>query len=346
MTDIQHLFCANSTFDLIECTLNLDFESILDIGFGYGGASVFYTQNNKKVTSIGILDHYDPNYVPNLVNQYNISSPINCKLEDFNPPEKFDAVLMSHILEHIINPGIFLEKARSLLKDDGWLFLIVPPYSPTLTDDHIITGWNLGSVMYILLRSGFDIKNGHFIRHGYNICAFVRKRKGDLHIPDMYDMSKRPDLWPIDTYFGIDGDFKKINWFDNFNPKYNSADFNLDFNAINLKLASLAKDFENKDIYFYGAGKIANELVLKCPELQNLNLKGFIDRDINKKSQRIGNYTIYHFNEFTDLNPDILAFSMEYTGVVTQELEEIIYKNKLKTEILTDLLCFKNSFRC
>jgi hypothetical protein len=125
---------------------------------------------------------------------------------------------MSHILEHTLNVGFFLEKARSMLQNEGWLFVVVPPFKQNIVGGHVTPGWNIGVLMYVLLMSRFDIKNGHFIRHGYNICGFVKKLNCEL--PDLRldegDIEMTKDFWPIEVYQGFDGNLESVNWFDSF----------------------------------------------------------------------------------------------------------------------------------
>jgi hypothetical protein len=33
----------------------------------------------------------------------------------------------------------------------------------------------MGLLMYNLILAGFDVRQGHFCKHGYNIAAFVQK---------------------------------------------------------------------------------------------------------------------------------------------------------------------------
>jgi 2-polyprenyl-3-methyl-5-hydroxy-6-metoxy-1,4-benzoquinol methylase len=52
----------------------------------------------------------------------------NCSLEDYTARshEEFDAVVMSHLLEHISRPSEQLEQLRGLLRDHGMLVINVP----------------------------------------------------------------------------------------------------------------------------------------------------------------------------------------------------------------------------
>ncbi len=50
----------------------------------------------------------------------------NCLFEDFDHQEKFDTVLMCHVLEHVDNPIELLEKASRVVRDDGRVIITVP----------------------------------------------------------------------------------------------------------------------------------------------------------------------------------------------------------------------------
>ena len=47
-------------------------------------------------------------------------------IEDFNSDEKFDVVLLSFILEHVLNPVDVIKKAALSCKPGGCLFIIAP----------------------------------------------------------------------------------------------------------------------------------------------------------------------------------------------------------------------------
>lgn len=49
--------------------------------------------------------------------------------EDFEPQDKFDDIIMSHVLEHIEDPVFVLKKAKKWLKKDGRIHIMVPSAS-------------------------------------------------------------------------------------------------------------------------------------------------------------------------------------------------------------------------
>lgn len=215
-TDIEkHYTCPiNGNEYLLKMTDNILFNKVLDIGIGNGGASLHFAENDKIVTALGLaLDSYE---LPvELLRKLSIKV-IEEDFECFVTAEKFDAIWMSHVLEHTQNVGLFLKKAWELLEDNGWLFVMVPPFKHEVVGGHVTNGWNMGQLMYNLLLAGFDIKNGHFIHYGYNICAFVRKSKQKLPPlrRDAGDIELTSDFWPIDVCQGFNGNITEINWFD------------------------------------------------------------------------------------------------------------------------------------
>jgi FkbM family methyltransferase len=206
-------FPIPGTGEIIACTDNLPFGSVLDVGVGNGSASLYFAQKGKTVTAVGLnLNSYG---LPlNTFRELGITLHEG-HFESIETAAKYDALWLSHVLEHTQNVGLFLAKARSLLNDSGWLFVMVPPYKPQVVGGHITNGWNMGQLLYNLLLAGFDIKNGHFAGIGYNICAFVQKAATPLPPlrMDIGDIEATKDLWPVEVFQGFNGNIPKINWF-------------------------------------------------------------------------------------------------------------------------------------
>lgn len=52
---------------------------------------------------------------------------IHALFEDYEPEQKFDAIILGHVLEHVIDPAKILEQVKRWLKPrTGWLFAAVP----------------------------------------------------------------------------------------------------------------------------------------------------------------------------------------------------------------------------
>ena len=221
LTFLDNLFMKfpiDGNFDLINSTKNLEIKNnlALDIGFGDGGASLFFALEGYQVTSLGWeLETYK--YPKELFNKFDIDVK-EILFENYKTDKRFGLIWASHVIEHTQNPGFFLDNCWNLLDDSGYLCIMVPPYKSEIVGGHVTTGWNIGQLMYNLLLKGFDIKHGHFIKHGYNLCAFVKKtKKIELNLRmDNGDIELTKDFWPIDAIQGFDGNISRVNWFNDF----------------------------------------------------------------------------------------------------------------------------------
>lgn len=203
--------------------------TFLDIGIGKGQLAIHLAKKGKKVIGTGLeLESYGLQ-LEKLKKEHQIEC-IGCDIESMPfANQSFDGIVMSHILEHCPNIAKALKEVRRILKDTGWLFIFVPPHETRVCAGHISIGWNIGQLMYILLLNGFDIKNGRFIKYGYNIAGFVQKNhnplpplrgdQGDIHILNKNGLFPA-QIITVDGYNdGYFGDLISINWDKNFVDK-------------------------------------------------------------------------------------------------------------------------------
>lgn len=189
--------------DLLEQTSKFAFHSVLDIGTGDGFASRYFAGQGKDVTATGFdMDAYLATPLPLSVKQ--MQGVDICRMSGI-PDASFDAVWCSHVLEHVQNPGLALAEIRRILKPQGLLFLIVPEYAPVLVGGHVSTGWNLGTLMYNLVLSGFNVREGEFINHCWNICGFVRRDE----LPSVALRFDKGDLEQLSGYFPREADIRQ-----------------------------------------------------------------------------------------------------------------------------------------
>jgi len=197
---------------ILPYTLLYDFDTVLDIGAGPDTyIADFFIKNGKIVYAIDIKKQNSYKHK----NYHFIEGDFMTHVFS----QKFDAVWASHVLEHVQNTGLFLDKVYDLIKDDGIFFCIVPPHKTQIVGGHVTIGWNIGILMYNLLLCGFDVKQGRFKKHGYNIAAFVNKRS-DKILPDglhrdFGDIEILKEYWPDEDYFrqNFEGDILEWNWF-------------------------------------------------------------------------------------------------------------------------------------
>lgn len=189
------------------------FSSILDIGAGKLEATEQFIKYNKEVD---ICDFDDGLYYKNTTCD---KKKINkLYLGDFlkiNFEKSYDAVWCSHVLEHQLNPNIFLKKIHSVMKEGGFLCIIVPPRKPIIVGGHVSI-WNSGLLMYHLVHAGFDCSNAIIYQYDYNIGIILQKKSiilPKIHY-DIGDLIKLKEFFPNELHTENDcfnGDILKLN---------------------------------------------------------------------------------------------------------------------------------------
>jgi SAM-dependent methyltransferase len=200
-----------------------EFATVLDVGIGKGQLTRWLCERGKKVVGTGLeVDSYGIDRAALRAAGVEV---MECSVEKMPFPDgSFDAVVMSHILEHCPNVGLALAEVRRVLKTKGWLLLFVPPADDLVNAGHVSVGWNVGQLMYVLLLNGFDLKTGKFVEFGYNIAAFVRRSedplpplrmdRGDISI--LQSRFPVPIRWRDGSNDGFFGRVSSVNWPDDF----------------------------------------------------------------------------------------------------------------------------------
>ncbi len=107
-----------NTFKFLE---NLEKGKLLDIGAGEGKFSWLMQKKGWKVTAIEPTTHY----AEFARKTYNLKVE-NIFIDDFKTEEKFDLINFSAILEHLPDPLKALHRLKTLLNENGRIFIRVP----------------------------------------------------------------------------------------------------------------------------------------------------------------------------------------------------------------------------
>lgn len=94
--------------------------NFLDIGCSYGDYVKYFKDKGWKSQGIDLSKN---------AIDFAKKNGLNCEysnIDDYKPSNNFDAILMSHVLEHTINPKIVLEKLYSWLSPNGIVLIAVP----------------------------------------------------------------------------------------------------------------------------------------------------------------------------------------------------------------------------
>jgi 2-polyprenyl-3-methyl-5-hydroxy-6-metoxy-1,4-benzoquinol methylase len=82
---------------------------------------------------------------------------INSIFEEFNPEEKYDAIEMGFVLEHVDNPLSIIKKYSNFLKKNGFIFIAVPNAKSL----HRLIGYKAGILNNLYGLSEHDKELGH-----------------------------------------------------------------------------------------------------------------------------------------------------------------------------------------
>lgn len=135
----------------------------LEIGPGHGqyfleamnlGKFEEYTAIDVSATSIQLVEKF--------IEQYKRNTKINYKLIcadviDSQWNDKFDAVSMSEVLEHLEEPEKMLNKIYEITTDSSNVYITVPVNGPSI--DHIYLFNNMEEVFEMVKKAGFFVKD-------------------------------------------------------------------------------------------------------------------------------------------------------------------------------------------
>jgi 2-polyprenyl-3-methyl-5-hydroxy-6-metoxy-1,4-benzoquinol methylase len=98
-------------------------KNVLELGYGEGNFTSELVKRNFIPT---VVDGSDI-LLSEAVRLHGDKISVECCLfEEYNPVEKFDCILATHVLEHVDDPVLLLNKMKSWLNDSGRLVVIVP----------------------------------------------------------------------------------------------------------------------------------------------------------------------------------------------------------------------------
>lgn len=155
---------------------NYKFTTVIDIGCGKGDFFNYLNDKHVSVKGTGI----------DMMNEsellYKDFTYIKSNFNDLKINERFDLIFSSHTIEHNPNTEDFLKLFFSLGKPNGIFCLIWPPPKPQIVGGHVHV-FNLGLMLYNVIRIGVNCSNVKMLKSGYNLCLIGR-----------YDFFKLPKL--------------------------------------------------------------------------------------------------------------------------------------------------------
>ncbi len=202
--------------------------SVVDLGAGLGRHAGYLLEHGVRVTA---TDRVLTDSLQQIVSQHkDCASFVQGDATDLPFPAGSQAAIWSsHTLEHLTDPLGALRHWRDVLCPGGILAVVVPPFKTEVVGRHVFTGWTVGQLMLTLLRAGFDIRGGSYVRHLYNICGIVRRAENPPAIePNDEILCRLHHLFPPsieaeilarrrvnpfgETISSFEGDIQSLNW--------------------------------------------------------------------------------------------------------------------------------------
>ncbi len=148
-------------------------DSVLDIGFlGHG-----VTQDNSNWPHKIVKEQAGEVWGLDLKLTHEFRKPgyIEASAENFNIGRSFDVVFAGDLIEHLSNPGLFLQCAAQHLNSEGRLIITTPncfslfniaekfsKYEPTVNSDHTVY-FNFKTLSQLLGKNGWVIEKTAYI---------------------------------------------------------------------------------------------------------------------------------------------------------------------------------------
>jgi|GEM_PF-3357352 len=198
-TNVQLRFENGDVFDgkvnfahlaFLKLVKNFKISSIIDVGCGQGHELHLF----KKLfpSAVGItLEVGSPeawpraDYKPDFFGDY----------MDYVVEKPVDAIWCSHVLEHVNNVGLFLDKIHNDLKEGGVLAITVPYDDWNQPQDWICNGhytrYHVPHLLFALINSGFDCRE-NIVYRVYNgqLSVLIKKKSIDTSNMTKFDLSR------------------------------------------------------------------------------------------------------------------------------------------------------------
>lgn len=180
----------------------VDGKRILDVGCSQGIVPILLGRESKSVLGLDVdadAIAVAENYLA--AGPRHASSNVNFVVADFLAHdfsgEQFDTIVMSEVLEHLVDPEAFVERAASLLKPSGRLVVTVP-FGINDYIDHKHTYYLVEP--YQLLSRWFEISTIRMFGHWIGFAGNLRKQK--LSAP-VFDETLRDSFKDAERCFNV-----------------------------------------------------------------------------------------------------------------------------------------------
>jgi SAM-dependent methyltransferase len=234
--------------------------------------------------------------------------------------DKFDIIVSTHVLEHVVNLGEVAESIFSKLSDDGLVYIEVPDLEGY---DSLEEASPLDYITFYEHINHFTISslNNLLKRYKFGLLEYGLKtlNKGTrLPLPALYGVFRKNWLGgKIELTFNESYDIGKIsNWLSTFEFQKNE------------KLKELAES--KTPVYVWGINFPIQKL-LSMSSLQECNIVGLLDRDILKQKKTINGIQIKSPETLktADDCSVVIIWGGPYRELIEQDVHGIGFKGEI-----------------
>lgn len=284
--------------------------AVIDVGSGNGGLLLALKElGYKNLTALDPSEKCVENIKKN-----GIKAQIG-SIFQHNVKDKFDLVILSHVMEHLVEVDKAMSALISLTDDRGVIYIEVPDASMYVENDVV--------PFYF-----FDTEH---INHFEEVSLI---NLGFSHGLQVFNLGKNQiQVGETTKYPVIHSAYKRIGNVTDW--KRCSSDRILKYiklskkgNTLNSIIDGLIE--KNEEILIWGAGNFTMRL-LGNSNLSKCNIIGVIDKDPKKQGLKIINKTVYgsEFIKNLSLTTTIVVCSAVFSEQILDELKEMKIKNKV-----------------
>ncbi|MEW6087958.1 MAG: class I SAM-dependent methyltransferase [bacterium] len=286
---------------------------ILDIGCSTGGLlSIFKLNGYSNLSGIDP----SPSCVRSAKELYDIEASVS-DISNFNTSGKYDLIILSAVLEHLVDFNDSMQKIRALLKDNGLLFIEVPDAERFYL--YISAPFQQFSIEHINYFSQYSLKK--FLSNFSFKIIEIKQNESKINLtvePDIFVLSEKINNGKNKA--GRDS-ISEVNI-----KKYINQSSNIDLEIrgiINEKLLNKSK------IIVWGVGTHTQRLIGSGLELSKILF--FVDSNVRYIGKKLKGIEIKSPGDIQEENAPILISTFSYQQEIEHQIREVL---KLKNEII------------
>jgi len=311
----QYIEYYSKVFNFIDPHITSRNIKILDIGCSTGGLlSVFKQRGFKEITGI------DPSESCAASAKYHYGlDVVATDISKFEVSYKFDLIILSAVLEHLVEFDAILPKINKMLNDDGLLFVEVPDverFNEFVNQSASFQQFSTEHINYFSKRS----LNSLMQRYGFDSIAISQNQNkiNAITDPDIFSLLKKTPISSFAEYENISS--KKLY-------QYIAISEKIDI-QLKEKLEDKLKDISK--IIVWGAGTLT--LRLLDTVIDSSKILFFVDSNERYHGKKVNELEIKSPLEISSYNEPILISSCSYQKEIVNQIKDDL---KLKNFVIT-----------